>query len=63
MDFSHLPKSKSNWLAGVAAGIADYQSVSPLLIRAFFILLTIVTGGLGILVYSILALLMPPADR
>jgi phage shock protein PspC (stress-responsive transcriptional regulator) len=63
MDFSKLPKSKGNILAGVAAGIAEYQGISKITVRVFFFLTALFTGGLAIIAYSILAFLMPPPQR
>jgi len=45
-------------VAGVAAGLAEYLDIDPVLVRLLFVLLT-VFGGNGILVYAILWLLMP----
>ena len=45
-------------VAGVAAGLAEYLDIDPVLVRLLFVLLT-VFGGNGILVYGILWLLMP----
>ncbi len=45
-------------VAGVAAGLAEYLDIDPVLVRLFFVLLTLL-GGHGILVYVILWLLMP----
>lgn len=45
-------------VAGVAAGLAEYLNIDPVLVRLLFVLLT-VFGGHGILVYLILWLLMP----
>ncbi len=61
MDFRNMPKGKSSLLAGVAAGIANYQGINPIIVRGLFVFLTVVTGGIGILVYTVLAFLMPPA--
>lgn len=63
MDFKNMPKQKSHFLAGVAAGIAEYQGISKFTVRSFFVITAIVTGGLGILLYSVLALLMPPPEQ
>lgn len=49
------------WFGGVCAGIAGRFDVDPLLIRAAAIALTI-AGGLGILVYLVLWLLLPDRD-
>lgn len=45
-------------VSGVAAGLAEYLNIDPVLVRLLFVLLT-VFGGHGILVYLILWLLMP----
>ena len=45
-------------VAGVAAGLAEYLNIDPVLVRLLFVLLTI-SGGHGILIYAILWLLMP----
>lgn len=45
-------------VAGVAAGLAEYLNIDPVLVRLLFVLLTI-GGGHGILIYAILWLLMP----
>jgi phage shock protein C len=45
-------------VAGVAAGLAEYLNIDPVLIRLLFVLLTI-SGGHGILIYAILWLIMP----
>ncbi|HYC83083.1 MAG TPA: PspC domain-containing protein [Candidatus Paceibacterota bacterium] len=47
-------------LAGVAAGIAKYLGIDPLIIRLAFVL-SIFFGGFGILLYVILWLLIPEA--
>ena len=49
-------------LAGVCAGLAQYMSMDVTLIRAIFIILAVVTGGGFILVYILLAVVMPSAD-
>jgi phage shock protein C len=45
-------------LFGVASGIARYLDLDPVLIRLFFVLLTLSTGQ-GLLLYLLLALLLP----
>lgn len=47
-------------LLGVCGGLAEYFQVDPTLVRAGYLLLTIVTGVLpGLLAYFLLALIMP----
>lgn len=45
-------------VAGVAAGLAEYLNIDPVLVRVLFVLLS-VFGGHGILIYLLLWLLMP----
>jgi phage shock protein C len=45
-------------VAGVAAGLADYFETDPTMIRALFVILTLL-GGPGILLYIILWVIMP----
>lgn len=45
-------------VAGVAAGLAEYLNIDPVLVRLLFVLLTIF-GGNGILIYLIFWVLMP----
>lgn len=49
-------------VAGVAAGLANYLGIDALLVRIAFILLTIFSGGVGILVYILLWVLVPTAE-
>ena len=46
-------------LMGVAAGIADYTGVDPLLIRLGLVALTLLTGQLVILLYVLTGWLAP----
>jgi phage shock protein C len=58
-----LKKSLSNkMIAGVCGGIAEYFDLDPTLVRVGYILLSLLTTGFpGILVYIILAFVMPDA--
>jgi phage shock protein C len=51
------------WLAGVCAGLADRFDLPPWLVRLIFILLalTVVVLPLMVIVYIVLAFMMPPA--
>lgn len=65
MNDKKLMRSTDNrMVAGVAAGLADYFNTDPTLIRILFILLTLLGfGGLGILTYIVLWVIMPlPAE-
>ena len=55
-----LYKSDNKVVEGVLAGIAEYLNYDPTLVRLLFVLLVLVTGIIpGILVYIILAVIMP----
>ena len=59
-----LYKSDNKILAGVCAGIAEYFSVDPTLIRLAWVLVCAL-GGSGVLAYIICALIIPnkPMDE
>jgi phage shock protein C len=44
---------------GVAAGLADYTGVDPLLIRLAFVVATLITGPVMILLYVLTGWLAP----
>ncbi len=48
-------------LAGVSTGLAAYFNVDVVLVRVAFVLLVILTHGFGVLVYIILAIVIPRA--
>jgi phage shock protein C len=56
-----LQRGHDRWIAGVCSGLGDYFHVDPLIIRIVFIAAAFLQG-LGILLYLVLWLLMPPAD-
>lgn len=43
---------------GVASGLANYLNIDPVIVRLLFVLMAL-TGGHGLLVYIIMALIMP----
>ena len=45
-------------VAGVAAGVAEYLDIDPVLVRIAFVVLS-VCGGLGLLVYAAAWALVP----
>ena len=49
-------------LAGVCKGLAVYLNVNVTIVRVLMVILTFVTHGLMIVVYILLALLLPKAD-
>lgn len=54
-----LTKSNNRVIAGVLGGIAEYLSWNANVLRVLFVLLTIATHGFGILLYLLLATIMP----
>jgi phage shock protein C len=59
MSSKRLTKSSiDRRVSGVAGGVAEYFNVDPTLVRLLFVLFTIM-GGPGVLVYIILALVLP----
>lgn len=53
----------SRMAAGVCGGIADYIGWDPVLVRALWVVATVMTGGGGILAYMALALLLPVGTK
>ena len=60
-----LERSTTNRVvSGVCGGLADYLAIDPTLVRAFFVIATIITAFLFLLVYIALLILMPlPGQR
>jgi phage shock protein C len=56
-----LYRSRDRQLAGVAGGMAEYLDVDPTVIRILWIVVAIASGGLALLAYFILALVIPQA--
>lgn len=51
---------KDKKLFGVCGGLGDYFDIDPTLVRALF-LISVILFGTGILLYIILAIVMPDA--
>ncbi len=49
-------------LGGVCVGLGKYLNIDPIIIRIFFVLLTL-TSGFGVLLYLILWIVMPREDK
>jgi phage shock protein C len=57
-----LCKSPSAVLTGVCGGLAEWLNWDPTLVRVGYVLLTLLIAGFpGIIIYVILAVVMPPA--
>ena len=58
-----LTRSHNKMISGVAAGIAEYINIDPVIIRLVMALLVLGNIPLGLVVYLILAIIMPePGD-
>lgn len=58
-----LRKSDNRVLAGVCGGIAEWLGWDPTLVRVLYVLVSFFSAGFpGIIVYIILALVMPPSS-
>jgi phage shock protein C len=51
-------KANDKVLFGVASGVADYVGIDPVIARLIFVLLTLWQGW-GLLIYIVLAIVMP----
>lgn len=58
-----LTRSRSNrMIAGVCGGIAEYMDIDPTLARVGYVVLSLMSAGFpGIIVYLVLAAIMPEA--
>lgn len=50
-------------IAGVAGGLAEHWGADPSLVRILWALLAIFTGGIALLVYVIMAIVVPEEDE
>jgi phage shock protein PspC (stress-responsive transcriptional regulator) len=63
MESKKLYRSRTDRkVAGVCAGLAEYIGIDPTLMRVIFVLATL-AGGPGLLVYIVLAMVMPEQDK
>lgn len=55
-----LYKSSDKKISGVCAGLAEYFGIDPTIVRVIYALVTVFSAGfLGIIVYAVLAFVMP----
>lgn len=59
MNPRRLYRSRDRQLAGVAGGMGEYLNIDPTVIRILWILTAIVSGGLAIIAYIVLAIVVP----
>ena len=56
-----LKRSNNKVLAGVCGGLAEYFGIDATIVRVIYALL-VICGGVGVLLYLLLMLLMPRAE-
>jgi phage shock protein PspC (stress-responsive transcriptional regulator) len=54
---------RDRMLAGVAGGLAEMWGADPSLVRVIWALLVIFTGGIALLVYIVMAIVVPEEDE
>lgn len=60
MEQKKLYKSSSNkMLAGVCAGIGEFFSIDPTIIRLIWAFFSIASAGVGVIAYIIAAIIIP----
>jgi phage shock protein C len=60
----HLYRSRDDrMLAGVAGGLAELRDADPSLVRIVWALLVVFTGGIALIVYIVMAIVVPEGDR
>lgn len=57
-----LTRSRDRVLAGVAGGVAAFVGADPRSLRWLFAVAALLTLGIGVLVYGLLWLLLPPPE-
>ena len=58
-----LYKSDDRMLFGVASGTAEFLGIDPTLARLAWVAAAFVTGGIGVIVYIVMAIIMPDRER
>ncbi|MBK8985583.1 MAG: PspC domain-containing protein [Chloroflexi bacterium] len=51
-------KRHGRMLFGVSGGLAEYMNIDPVIVRLAFVLMTLLHGW-GLLIYAVLAIVMP----
>lgn len=60
MKDKRLTRSNDRMVAGVAAGLAEYFDIDPVIVRLAFVALSLL-GGPGLILYIIMWVIMPEA--
>lgn len=59
-----LTKSRSNVvITGTLAGVAEYLNIDPTIVRVLFVFVSLMGMGSPIVLYIIMALVIPSADK
>lgn len=59
-----LKRSSNKIIAGVCGGLAEWLGWDPTVVRIGYVLVSILSAAFpGILIYIILWIIMPPADK
>ena len=63
-DKKKLTRSTTNrMVAGVCGGLGEFLDIDPTIIRLLFVLGSIAGFGSALLVYLVMAIVVPPEDR
>ncbi len=54
-----LTRSKERVFLGVCGGIANYLNIDPTIVRVLYVLLSLGSFGTGLLIYILLAIILP----
>ncbi|MDR2889176.1 MAG: PspC domain-containing protein [Lachnospiraceae bacterium] len=59
-DYKRLVRSTTNkTICGVCGGIGEYANIDPVLVRVIWVIASLGSFGMGILIYFIVALIVP----
>ncbi|WP_071131144.1 PspC domain-containing protein [Enterococcus timonensis] len=58
-----LKKSRNKVLTGTLAGIAEYFNIDPTILRVIYVIIILAGFGTPVILYFVLALIMPNADN
>ena len=60
--FKRLRRSRDRVVAGVAGGVAEYIGARPTAVRWVFAVVIVLSGGVFLVAYALLTLLLPAAQ-
>ena len=61
--YKKLKRSRANkMLCGVCAGIGEYLNIDPTVVRILWAILSLSSGGMGVLIYFLAAVIVPDED-